>query len=251
MRGTKPRVEGGLPEEFLLSLSASFWHKNRPHAIRVFAELCSNGYEGALVIAGPEPLYGRSLLLEDELLLTLPSNVAERVLRIGQIDEAAKWWLLDHAKLVLYPSVVEGFGMVPFEAASVGTPSLSYAGSGLLEVLGADSPALVPTWDVGKWATDALASLRSADHASAVVDAVNREADAHSWEIVAERTWDAIDATLARPNSRPRTEEGGYRSHVAPAPTLVTRSARTVHFGNRLFAYARRRLGRSEPLHHD
>jgi glycosyltransferase involved in cell wall biosynthesis len=234
-------------QDFLLCLSATFWHKNRAHAIRVFAELCADkGYDGSLVVVGPEPLYGRSIRAEDELILALPPDVARRVVRLGQTDEATKWWLLRKARLVLYPSVVEGFGMIPFEAASVATPSLSYAGSGLLEVMGAESPALVRSWLVGSWVEAAAKILNSSECAAVVVAAVDRAARNHTWEDVAERTWLAIDTTLARARARLAVEEGGYRSHVARPETLGSPSARAVHFANRLFAYARRRFRRSE-----
>ena len=42
---------------------------------------------------------------------------------MGSVSRDEKAWLLQHAQAVLYPTSAEGFGLVPFEAAAVGTPT--------------------------------------------------------------------------------------------------------------------------------
>ena len=54
---------------------------------------------------------------------------------LGAVDEAEKAWLYANAALVLYPTVNEGFGLVPFEAADAGAPCLWAAHSSLAELL--------------------------------------------------------------------------------------------------------------------
>jgi glycosyltransferase involved in cell wall biosynthesis len=226
---------------FIACLSATFRHKNRGHAIRTFGELCArHGYTGSLVIAGPEPYYGRSTDTDAELVAGLPADVASRIRTIGHVDAATKWWLLRTADVVLYPSVVEGFGLVPFEAASVGTPSLSYDGTGLHEVLGAP-PALVAGWDPGEWA-DRVHRLVTSDEASSeCVDAVLAAAGQQGWADVAERTWLAIDAALALPSVRHR-DEGAVWSRVEPPAGAGVRAASARHLVNRGRAVLARRI---------
>jgi glycosyltransferase involved in cell wall biosynthesis len=241
-QGGRSPASVDLNDGFLLCLSATFWHKNRTHAVRVFRDLCErHAYPGALVIAGPEPLYGRSTSAEDRLIDSMPIDIARRVNRVGQIDEAGKWWLLRHAHLVLYPSIVEGFGMVPFEAASVGTPCLAFDGSGLSEVVGR-SPALLGSWQAAEWADAAQRLVASPEARTELVESIDRAARVHGWGEVAERTWQAFDATLARPHRARSVEEGGYRSRVAPRANATATTARAVHFTNRVVAYARRRI---------
>ncbi len=86
-------------------------------------------------------------------------RVAARVQRWGHVSDAEKWWLLRHAQLVLYPSVVEGFGLVPFEAAAVGTPCLAHAGTAPGELLGGTS-AVMSTWSPLTWAARADQLIR-------------------------------------------------------------------------------------------
>jgi glycosyltransferase involved in cell wall biosynthesis len=232
----------GVPEEFVLCLSATFSHKNRPHALRVFARLCEQyDFAGSLVIAGPEPFYGRSTDDEQRLLIDMPMSVQARVIRLGQVDEPTKWSLMRSARLVLYPSVVEGFGLIPFEAAAVGAPSVGYAGSGLGELLGG-TPGLMATWSVDDWAQVANSAITDEQCASEIVTEINQAALLHSWETVATLSWNAIDATVASPHAEPRTEEGGWNSRIAPTGRPLRAGAQLSHLAHRAIAFADRRL---------
>jgi glycosyltransferase involved in cell wall biosynthesis len=204
-------------EPFLTCLASTFWHKNRAHAVATFAELVrTHHYPGHLVIVGHEPYFGRSTAAEDELLAALPDEVAARVQRLGHVNEDEKWWLLRCADAVLYPSIVEGFGLVPFEAAAVGTPCLSFAGTAQGELLGG-TDAVIDDWHVDRWAERIAGWLHDDAAAVATVDAVRRVAELYTWEACAERTWQAIDDALARPRRSVHGEDGGMLTHVAAA----------------------------------
>jgi glycosyltransferase involved in cell wall biosynthesis len=213
---------------YVLCLSATFWHKNRAHAISTFAELAERGYEGGLVIAGPEPFYGRSLDADRELLRRLGADVAGKVRFLGQVSDADKWWLLAHADAVLYPSVVEGFGLVPFEAAAVDTPCLAYAGTAPGQIL-SSTDAIIETWDPSAWAERVRGWIVDESDRADVVAQIRRVAESYSWRRCAELTWDAIDATLAQPRRSGETDEGGRLSRVADVSSVGQRSA-TMRF---------------------
>lgn len=237
-----PDALSGVVGPFVACASATFWHKNRQHAILVFDRLCrDHGYAGQLVIAGPEPYYGRSTDEDARVVAALDPDVRRRVVFAGRLDEASKWWLLAHADVVLYPSVVEGFGLIPFEAASVGTPALCHRGSALVEVLGATS-AVVAGWSPDAWAERAAALVADPAAAAALVDEVLDVARGHTWDQVASAVWDAVDATLARPRAGRFADEGGLAARVASRSLAPT--AGVVHFANRLKSYAERRLRR-------
>lgn len=228
--GSDPQVRTGelSPErglapdaELVVCLASTFWHKNRAHAIATFASMAErHGYRGQLVIAGPEPYYGRSLAEEDALLDALPDDVARRVHRWGHISDAEKWWLLEHAQVVLYPSIVEGFGLVPFEAAAAGTPCLVNDATAPGELLG-KTDAVVPSWHPDDWADRAHRLASDPAHAAALVDSVRRAGAGLTWEQSAIRTWDAIDAALAAPRRDRHGEDGAGLARVAGAGTHV------------------------------
>ena len=59
-----------------------------------------------------------------------------RILRLGYVSDAAKQALLRSAKLLLYPSLYEGFGLPVLEAMQAGCPTIASRSSSLVEVGG-------------------------------------------------------------------------------------------------------------------
>lgn len=104
---------------FLLVLGNDFEHKNRDFAVKVFADMCGRGYDGHLVLAGFHLDGGSSFRHE----LTGAGAHADRIIRVGSVPGDQKTWLLSRAQAVLYPTSSEGFGLIPFEAAALGTPT--------------------------------------------------------------------------------------------------------------------------------
>ena len=143
-------LDGG---PFLLCLSADYMHKNRPFAIELLAALNEFGWNGRLLLAGAHVAYGSSREHEHELLGSTP-GLAERVVDLGPVDEAGKRWLFEHARALVYPTVYEGFGLLPLEAGRAGLPCLFAAQASLSEIA-ADAATLVP-WDASASAAVAL-----------------------------------------------------------------------------------------------
>jgi GT2 family glycosyltransferase/glycosyltransferase involved in cell wall biosynthesis len=164
-------VPGG---EFLLLLGADFRHKNRVFALRMFRAMRSRGFGGALVLAGPQVELGSSRALEDGL------EVADGVVRLGEVSEAEKAWLYANAALALYPTVSEGFGLVPFEAAAAGTACMFAPVSSLVEVLDPATAILVP-WDAEASADRAMALLSDETERTRLVDAVLERGQRYTW----------------------------------------------------------------------
>jgi glycosyltransferase involved in cell wall biosynthesis len=211
-----PARQRDLSDGFMVCLSSTFWHKNRTHAIATFARMARDyGYRGSLVIAGPGPYFGRSTDAEDAMIGSLPADVGARVLRWGHLDDQAKWWLLRHGDVVLYPSIVEGFGLVPFEAAVVGTPCLAHAGTAPGELL-AGTSAVIESWDPDVWATRAAKLAANEELTRALVGEVEAVAHRHTWRACAERTWAAIDHTVAAPRRSIHADDGRRLVRVGP-----------------------------------
>jgi GT2 family glycosyltransferase/glycosyltransferase involved in cell wall biosynthesis len=131
---------------FLLCLGTDFAHKNRVFALRVLATLrADHDWNGGLVFAGPHVLVGSSAS-EEAAFLALHPEVADVVVDVAAIDEGEKRWLLKNAALMLYPSVHEGFGLVPFEAAEAGLVC-AFASQTAMAELFPRSLALIEQWD--------------------------------------------------------------------------------------------------------
>jgi glycosyltransferase involved in cell wall biosynthesis len=172
-----PSDDGESPTGFLLCLGTDFRHKNRVFALRLLASLHErHHWEGRLVFAGTHIPNGSSLELEHSFLEQHP-QLRQVVVELGAIDEEEKAWLMRCAAAVVYPSVYEGFGLVPFEAALSGVPCVFAPQSSLAEVLPADTATIVP-WDPKESADRTYALLRDpaarARHVEALVEAARR-----------------------------------------------------------------------------
>ncbi len=176
----------GPEAELLLCLGTDFRHKNRVFALKVALELQRrHGWSGWLVLAGPEVAHGSSRQQEDDVLARHP-ELARRVLRLGAVSDAEKHWLLGRARLVLYPTVQEGFGLIPFEAADHRVPCLWAAGSALSEVL-PDPAASIVAWDAAATAERALELIRDNRARSVNLRAIQAAAQRLRWDQTANR----------------------------------------------------------------
>jgi GT2 family glycosyltransferase len=206
-----PGVDGDTG--FLLAIGASYRHKNRDFTLRVWAELRRRGWPGRLVLAGPTPPQGNSLAAEAAQLLGEP-DLREHVTDVGEVTERQKRWLYENAALVLYPSTVEGFGMVPFEAARHGTPTLCSRRGSLAELLGDEMPAL-DGFDPGAAADLAWKLVHDRTAAVALTGALAERGADHTWAGVAERLVELFDQALRQPRRRVLSLDGDARAPVA------------------------------------
>jgi glycosyltransferase involved in cell wall biosynthesis len=166
--------------DLLVCIGADYAHKNRPFALRLAGALhARHGWNGRLVLAGPHVARGSSSDLERAVIEADPA-LASLVLDIGPVDDGGRAWLYEHAQAVVYPSVYEGFGLVPFEAAEAGVPCLYAATGALAELAGPQVAALVP-WDA-EASAEAVAPLLVAGEARRRHVQILREAaGALSW----------------------------------------------------------------------
>jgi glycosyltransferase involved in cell wall biosynthesis len=197
---------GELP--FLLCLGADFVHKNRPFALHVLSALREHhGWHGGLVFAGPHVPVGSSAS-EEASFLALHPELADLVVDVAAVDEGAKRWLLGNAALMLYPSVHEGFGLVPFEAADAGLVCAFAAQTATAELL-PRSLALIEQWDPRLTAERVAPYLTSASMRSEHVEAVRAAAAPLTWRRTARGLLDvyAVAARSRASEARKLVEE--------------------------------------------
>jgi glycosyltransferase involved in cell wall biosynthesis/GT2 family glycosyltransferase len=183
---------------FIFVIGANFKHKNRVLALKILKRLLdSYNWDGYLVLAGAAVRTGGSGS-EEALEFLQDTGLRSRVIELGAVSEEEKTWLMQKAALVLYPSLYEGFGLVPLEAALAGTPTLTTRSTSLLEVLGNDITYLesldpdLAVRTVWQMLTDDELRARQ------VAQLVERSR-AFSWESIADRTWKFLYEVLDRP----------------------------------------------------
>ncbi|MCD8068123.1 MAG: glycosyltransferase family 4 protein [Lachnospiraceae bacterium] len=120
-----------LPEKYILCLSTLEPRKNLKLLIEAYAELAAeNGCDYDLVLAG------RKGWKMDEVLNHIPPEAVQRIHITGYIEDRDLPPLYSHAKLFVFPSHYEGFGIPPLEAMACGVPVLCSNIEVLREVLG-------------------------------------------------------------------------------------------------------------------
>jgi glycosyltransferase involved in cell wall biosynthesis len=183
---------GMIASRFLLVLGASYAHKNRDLAIKVWQELRARGHQVVLVMAGAVVAKGSSRSDEavarragDDLLVTMPD-----------VSSGVRTWLLRHASVVLYPTSAEGFGLVPFEAAAMGTPTAHVSFGPLRELI--DDATLPREWSVGALADFTERLLVDPRAAQENINGILRSGATLTWDETASGLVDAYRASLAR-----------------------------------------------------
>lgn len=152
-----------------------------------------------LVVAGPA---GAD---EDALAAAVAAaGLGRRYVRLEAVDGVVRAGLLRGAAAVAYPSLREGFGLVPLEAVSVGVPVVAAAVGALPELLGDEIP-LIPPGDDQALAAGLAAALESAAEAPSAAAALEpaealESAQAPSavlQERLAELAWPRVAAQMA------------------------------------------------------
>ena len=188
---------------FALCLGVNYTHKNRELALAAHEIVRAGGHDLALVMAGAAVPNGTSRVHEARL------GSRDHVFVIPEVSAAERNWLLRHASFVWYPSSAEGFGLVPFEAAAFGTPTvavgfgpvreLAQAGHPSLREFGADVPVLARNWDPASLAEVALSFLRDPDLSRRQAQAIAAAGRNYRWDRIADALVQLFRETLGRP----------------------------------------------------
>lgn len=178
------RQKYNLPDEFVLCLSGFDIRKQINQLLLAYTYVTSSGVP--LVIAGREPQWGTPMFPDmrkyaDEL------NLTDLIQWPGYIDEADKPSLYRLAKVAVFPSIYEGFGLPVLEAMACGTPIVANDVSSIPEIAG-DGAYLVPAGDSRVMGGAILALLNQDSFRESVINQGLARATAFSWRKTAKET---------------------------------------------------------------
>lgn len=191
-------------ERFLLVLGTNYAHKNRDLAIAAWRELRARGVDRTLVVVGAHVPFGSSRNAEATAL----GLDDDGVVALLDVTSEERNWLLRHADVVVYPTSAEGFGLIPFEAARYGSPTVT-VGFGPLSELQPDPPVLAASWSAADLA-DAIEVLvtdpdAAAESIRSTLDAGNR----YTWDAAAAKAVEVYRRALASHPSPARRDPRG------------------------------------------
>lgn len=195
----RPRQLEPVDEPFILVFGVAYFHKSRHFAIRTLSALHDQGWNGKLVLVGASPENGNSYSEEARTLLTR-KDLRTSLIIIGEVSEDEKLWLLTHAALVLNPSVAEGFGLMPFEAALHGTPVISSRSASLHEVLPNEIGG-IESFSPTDVALQCLAVMNDPELADSICRSLVKQSSTFNWDASAVVVRQLIETVLTRPKN--------------------------------------------------
>lgn len=120
-----------LPDQYILSLSTLEPRKNLSLLINAYVQLMNEGIKLPKLV-----LAGRKGWKMDDFLSTIDTKIKDRIIFTGFIEDEDLPDVYGNAKLFIFPSMYEGFGMPPLEAMACGAFVLSSDAASLPEILG-------------------------------------------------------------------------------------------------------------------
>ncbi len=178
---------------YVLHVGNDAFYKNRLGVVRVFARVRS-GAAVRLKMVGPQP--GAELR---RLAATL--GVLDHVEFLTDAEDEQLAALYRRARLLLFPSLYEGFGWPPLEAMAAGCPVVCSDAASLPEVVG-DAALTCPAEDEATLATHALRLLQDPALAASFAARGRVQAARFSLDRLAQGLLAAYETALDAPRER-------------------------------------------------
>lgn len=172
----------GIEDDYILYVGRLHTRKNLARLVRAFNLIRKDVGGLKLLLVGRAHYYTSRILRVIEEL-----HLQQDVLCLGHVDDEDLPALYNGARLFVYPSLFEGFGLPPLEAMACGTPVVASRCSSLPEVLG-DAAALVDPYSVEDIAEKIRLLLLDARYSRDLAERGLARARRFSWRNTAEET---------------------------------------------------------------
>jgi glycosyltransferase involved in cell wall biosynthesis len=183
------RQKYGLPDEFALYLGTFDLRKNVDKLLLAWTYVGQPmGENVPLVLAGRPPAQWGTPLYPDLPAYAEKLAISPYLMWLGEVDEADKPALYRLAKVFVYPSRYEGFGLPILEAMASGTPVVACAASSIPEVAG-EAAYLVGPDQAREMGGAILALLVQNDLHAQLSNAGRGQATQFSWRKTAQATY--------------------------------------------------------------
>ncbi len=167
---------GGAP--FILDVSRFDPHKNIERVLAAFFQIKQTGVPHKLVLVGGAHTPGYSEMIEK---MISSSKFADDVVVLDYVEDAEMPKLYASAEVLLYPSLVEGFGLPIIEAFASGTPVVTSNISAMPEI-SAGAAILVDPLEIDTIAAGVRRVLDDSSLRTELVKKGLRRASEFSWK---------------------------------------------------------------------
>jgi glycosyltransferase involved in cell wall biosynthesis len=128
------RIRYQLPNRFILYVGNVKPHKNIQGILKAFSIMKSKGYQEKLVIVGRKENFLNGINNLNSILDEL--KITNEVIFTGYMSDVDLPYIYNLAKVFVFPSFYEGFGLPPLEAMACGCPVIASNVASLPEVCG-------------------------------------------------------------------------------------------------------------------
>ena len=179
-------------EPLVLFVGSIFNRRHVPDLIEAFARARRAEPHARLAIVGEN----RSSPRQDLSEVAATAGVGDRVSVLSYVTEDALWALYRRARVFVFLSEYEGFGMTPLEAMAAGIPTVVTDTPVARELYG-DAAAFVPPGDLEGTASAIVTLLKDEQARATAQQRAASLLQQYSWERAARETLDALASAAA------------------------------------------------------
>lgn len=181
-----------LDGEYILFVSTLFPHKNVAFLIRVFAQVAKARPSIKLAIVGRDEVG----ILADLQALVNRLGLTDQVDFMGAVSDQELLCLYQHARVFVFPSLVEGFGLSVLEAMAHRVPVVASNRTSIPQVVGDAGIILDPT-DEQTWALAILQLLENDQLRQELALRGQERAKDFTWRRTAEAVLNSFEQVLS------------------------------------------------------
>lgn len=176
------RRYGLQPGEFFLYVGTLEPRKNVPALLHAYKDLLDSGIQERLVIVGKKGWMFENIFATMQIL-----GLENKVIFTGYVPDEDLPYLYNGARLFVYPSLYEGFGLPVLEAMACGTPVVTSNVSSMPEIVG-DAGLLVNPHEHSQLAQAIECLIMDDDLHQSLKERGLERAAQFSWEKTAQET---------------------------------------------------------------
>ncbi|HEX2623311.1 MAG TPA: glycosyltransferase family 1 protein, partial [Phototrophicaceae bacterium] len=191
------RQKYNLPtDDFILYLGSYHRHKNVNELLLAYTYVTQGlGERYPLVLAGREPVWGSSPVFPDLRKYAKELEITDMLQWTGYVDEADKPSFYRLAKVFVFPSLYEGFGLPVIEAMASGTPTIAKDIPVMQEIVG-DGAFLVK--NERKMGGSIIALIEQEPFRKSLINQGLAQATRYQWRKTARETLQIYDIVMRR-----------------------------------------------------
>lgn len=198
----KIKAEYSLPDNYIFYIGGFDFRKNVKVLLEAYATARKKGIREMLVLGGKFSPSGKLLakgVVENVPAIAGELGIQDHVRILGPIPQKDLPHIYRLAKLFVYPSLYEGFGLPPLEAMCCGTPVLASNSSSIPEIIDRDDLLFDPN-DSKTLSEKMFLLLTDDEHRHSIGEWGIKKAKTFSWSRTAKQTFELYKLVCSESN---------------------------------------------------